>query len=81
MHPLIHAWGIDRMSSEDRQKYCLMAYVMLASSLPEDFDEQPYQFRRILVTHLRANTQHSVIGKQEMVDRYFDDSHESLGYC
>jgi len=61
MHPLIHGWGRDRMSSEDRQKYCLMAYGMLACSLPADFDEQPYQFRRILVTHLRANIQHSVI--------------------
>ena len=38
MHPLIHAWGRDRMSSEDGQKYCLMAYGMLACSLPEDFN-------------------------------------------
>ena len=79
MHPLIHAWGRDRMSSEDRQKYCLMAYGMLACSLPEDFDEQPYQFRRILVTHLRANLQHSVMTKKEMVDKYFDDAHEKVG--
>jgi tetratricopeptide (TPR) repeat protein len=79
MHPLIHAWGRDRMSSEDRQKYCLMAYGMLACSLPEDFDEQPYQFRRILVTHLRANIQHSVMTKKEMVDKYFDDAHEKIG--
>ena len=57
MHPLIHAWGRDRMSPEDRQKYCLMAYVMLACSLPKYFNKQPYQFRRILVTHLRANIQ------------------------
>jgi hypothetical protein len=79
IHPLIHAWGRDRMSSEDRQKYFLMAYVMLAGSLPEDFDEQPYQFRRILVTHLRAHTQHSVVAKKDMVDRYFDDAHEKFG--
>ena len=79
MHPLIHAWGRDRMSSEDRQKYCLMAYGMLACSLPEDFDEQPYQFRRILVTHLRANLQHSIIMKKKMVDKYFDDAHEKFG--
>ena len=79
MHPLIHGWGRDRMSSEDRQKYCLMAYGLLACSLPEDFDEQPYQFRRILVTHLRANIQHSVMAKKEMVDNYFDDAHEKFG--
>ena len=76
MHPLIHAWGRDRMSSEDRQKYCLMAYGMLAGSLPEDFRKQPYQFRRILVTHVRANIQHA---KKEMVDKYFDDAHERFG--
>jgi len=79
MHPLIHAWGRDRMSSEDRQKYCLMAYGLLACSLPEDFDEQLYQFRRILVTHLRGNIQHSVMAKKEMVDNYFDDAHEKFG--
>jgi hypothetical protein len=79
MHPLIHAWGRDRMSSEDRNKYCLMAYIMLACSLYGHFDEQPYHFRRILVTHLRANIQHSVITKQEMVDKYFDDAHEKFG--
>ena len=79
MHPLIHAWGRDRMSSEDRQKYCLMAYGILACSLPEDFNEQPYQFRRILVTHLRANIQHCVMAKKEMVDNYFDDAHEKFG--
>ena len=56
-----------------------MAYVMLAGSLPEDFDKQPYQFRRILVTHLRANIMHSVMAKKEMVDKYFDDAHEKFG--
>jgi hypothetical protein len=79
MHPLIHAWGRDRMSSEDRQKYCLMAYVMLAGSLSEDFNEQSYQFRRILVAHLRANIMHSVMSKEQMDDRYFDDAHKKFG--
>ena len=79
VHPLIHAWGRDRMSSEDRQKYCLMAYVMLAQSLSKSFHEQPYQFRRILVNHLRANIQHSVVAKKEMVGSYFDDAHEKFG--
>ena len=37
---------------------------------------QPYQFRRILVTHLRANTQHSVMAKGK-VDGYFD-AHEKF---
>ena len=31
MHPLAHGWGRDKMTSEDRQKYCLMPYIMLAS--------------------------------------------------
>ena len=79
MHPLIHAWGRDRMSPEDRQKYSLTAFVMLAGSLPEKFKKQPYQFRRVLVTHLRANIMHSVMVKKGMGDRYFDDAHEKLG--
>ena len=56
-----------------------MTYVMLAGSLPEDLNEQPYQFRQILVTHLRANIMHSVMAKKEMVDRYFDDAHKKFG--
>ena len=51
VHPLIHAWGRDRMSSEDEWKYSLMAYGMIAGGLLDDFDGQPYQFRRMLVTH------------------------------
>ena len=79
IHPLIHAWGRDRMSSGDRQKYCLMAYIMLAGSLPEKFNKQPYQFRRVLVTHLRANMMHSIMAKKAMDDRYFDDAHKKFG--
>ena len=79
VHPLIHAWGRDRMSSEDKQKYSLMAYIMLAGCLQEDFDEQPCQFRRTLVTHLRANIQHSVMADKKMIERYFDDAHEKFG--
>ena len=65
------------MSPEDRQKYCLKAYIMLACSLSGDFNEQPYYFRRILVTHLRANIIH--MENMEMVDSYFDDAHEKFG--
>ena len=79
VHPLIHMWGRDRMSLEDKHKYSLMAYGMLAGCLLKNFDEQPYQFRRTLVTHLRANIQHSVMPKKKMVDRYFDDAYEKFG--
>ena len=79
VHPLIHAWGRDRMSSEERQKCSLMAYGMLAGCLPKRFNGKQYQFRRTLVPHLRANIQHSVMAKREMVERYFDDAHEKFG--
>ena len=79
LNQLIHAWGRDRMSSEERQTYSLMAYGMLAGCLQEDFKKQPYQFRRTLVTHMRVNIQHSVMAKKETVDRYYDDAHEKFG--
>ena len=79
VHPLIHAWGRDRMSVEDRNKYCLMAYIILACSLRKYFDKQPYGFRRVLVTHVRANMQHSAITMKNMVNMYFDDAHEKFG--
>ena len=79
VHPLIHTWGRDRMSSEDKQKYSLIAYGMLAGCLLADFDKQSYQLRRTLVTHLRANIQHSIMSKKKVVERYFDDAHEKFG--
>ena len=79
VHPLIHTWGRDRMSSEDKLKYSLMAYRMLAGCLLEDFHKQPYQFRRTLVIHVRANIQHSVMAKKEMVERDFNDANEKIG--
>ena len=79
VHPLIHAWERDRMSFEDKQTYCLKAYVISAGFLAEKFDEQPYGFRRVLVTHVRANIQHSVMKEKKMVDRYFDDAYSKFG--
>ena len=79
MHPLIHAWGRDEMSPEDKQKYCLIAYVMLACSVPKYFNKQPYLFRRILVTHVRANIQYSLIENMDMIDRFFEGDHEKVG--
>jgi hypothetical protein len=58
MHPLVHTWGRDRLTLNERKKYCLMAYVTLSCSLRWDAD-QPYGFRRALVTHIRANMEHS----------------------
>ena len=74
VHPLIHAWYRDRMTSKERKQFCLMAYVMLACSLHKDFHRQPYSFRRALVTHIKANVQHSRIFEQDVVDSYFDDA-------
>ena len=33
MHPLVHAWGRDRMTLDERERCCLMAYVTLSCSL------------------------------------------------
>ena len=78
VHPLIHAWCRDQMISNERQEFCSMAYIMLACSLHENFDRQPYSFRRKLVTHVKANIQHNKILNQEMADSYFDDASEKF---
>ena len=78
VHPLIHTWHRDRMTSHERQKFCLMAYVMLACSLHEDLDRQPYSFRRELVTHVKANIQHNRGLREGVVDSYFDDAAEKF---
>jgi tetratricopeptide (TPR) repeat protein len=78
VHPLIHAWYRDRMTSKERKEFCLMAYVMLACSIHKDFHQQPYSFRRGLVAHIKANIKHNRISKQEVADSYFDDASEKF---
>jgi hypothetical protein len=34
VHPLIHAWHRDRMTSKERKEFCMMAYVMLGGLYP-----------------------------------------------
>ena len=80
IHPLIHAWGRDRMTLEDKKKHCLMAYAMLACSLKKDFKKQP-KIKRILVIHLRANMHHGAVAKKEKTNDYFDNAYEKFGNC
>ena len=54
MHPLVHSWGRDRLTWDEKKKCCLMAYATLSCSLRWDAD-QPYGFQRTLVTHVREN--------------------------
>jgi hypothetical protein len=37
VHPLIHAWGKDRMSLDEKKKYGTMAYATLSDSLYGNF--------------------------------------------
>ena len=61
MHPLVHAWGRDRMTLDERERCCLMASAILSCSLRQDAS-QPYRFHRVLVTHVRANMEYSRSG-------------------
>ena len=78
MHPLVHAWGRDRMTLNERERCCLMAYVTLCCSLQWD-GSQPYKFHRILVTHVRANMGYSRSGSNGKGISYLDDSYAKFG--
>ena len=78
MHPLVHAWGKDRMTLDERQKCSLMAYAILSCSLKGN-ESQPYRFRRALVTHVRENMQH-IMEQLQATDCYFDDAYEKFGW-
>ena len=78
MHPLVHTWGRDRMHSNEKKQCCLMAYVTLSCSLRWD-EDQPYGFRRILVTHIRANMEHSRSESNKNGVTYLDDSSAKCG--
>ena len=78
MHPLVHTWGRDRMFLNERKQYCLMAYVTLCCSLRWD-RSQPYGFQRALVTHIRANMEHSRSESDKNSVSYLDDAYGKLG--
>ena len=78
VHPLVHAWGRDRLTLDDRKKCGLMAYVTLSSSLRKD-ESQPYEFQRVLVMHVRAVIEHSKPESGQDVIGYLDDAYVKFG--
>ena len=78
MHPLVHTWGRDRISLNERKQYCSMAYITLSCSLQWN-GGQPYGFRRTLVTHIRANMEHSQPESNEKGFSYLDDAYDKFG--
>jgi tetratricopeptide (TPR) repeat protein len=79
VHPLIHAWGRDRMSLDDRKWHWTQAFATLLCSLHHNFESQPYSFRRALVTHVRENMHYGGMANQEEADTYFDDASAGFG--
>ena len=78
MHPLVHTWGRDRKHLIERKQCCLMAYVTLSCSLRWN-SGQPYGFRRALVTHIRANMEHSRSDSNGNGVIYLDDAYDKFG--
>ena len=78
MHPLVHTWGRDRLTLNERNKCCLMTYATLSASLREDLS-QPYGFQRVLVTHVRANMECSRSGSNQKGIDYLDDAYAKFG--
>ena len=89
MHPLVHTWGRDRLDLNERKKCCLMAYVTLACSLrmvagqPSQissmFEDYSDGFMRALVTHVRANMEHSRSESNQNSVGYLDDAYAKFG--
>ena len=78
MHPLVHTWGRDRLTLNERKKCCLTAYVMLSCSLRFDAG-QPYEFQRTLVTHVRASMEYIKAEVDQNIVSYMDDAYEKFG--
>ena len=78
MHPLIHAWGRDRMTLDQRKRCCFMACVTLSCSLRWN-GSQPYRFHRVLVTHVRANMEYSRSECNQNLISYLDDAYAKFG--
>jgi tetratricopeptide (TPR) repeat protein len=78
MHPLVHTWGRDRLTVNERKECCLMAYVTLSCSLRWDTG-QSYEFQRALVTHVRANMEYFKSGGSQNIVSYVDDAYVKFG--
>ena len=55
-----------------------MAYVVLSCSLRFNAD-QPYEFQRTLVTHVRENMEHIKSEGDQNIVSYMDDAYEKFG--
>ncbi|KIJ90614.1 hypothetical protein K443DRAFT_659169, partial [Laccaria amethystina LaAM-08-1] len=78
MHPLVHTWGSDRLTLNERRKYSLMACITLCCSLRWDAG-QPYRFQRVLVTHVRANMEYFKSEDSQNVLSFIDDVYAKFG--
>jgi len=78
MHPLVHTWGRDRLTLNERKACCLMAYVTLACSLRWDAG-QPCGFHRGLVIHVRANMGYFTSEGNQNIVSYMDDAYAKFG--
>ena len=78
MHPLVHAWGRDKLALNERKECCLMAYIILSCSLRFNAG-QAYEFWRTLVTHMRANLEHIKSEVDQNIVSYMDDAYEKFG--
>ena len=52
MHPLVHAWAFDRLSTAERRRWLLLATVILGGSVSSGKTTSDYKFRRSLVSHV-----------------------------
>jgi hypothetical protein len=78
MHPLVHTWGRDRLTLNEKKKCCLMACVTLSCSLRFDAG-QLYGFQRALVTHVRANIEYFKSEGGQNIVTYMDDAYAKFG--
>jgi tetratricopeptide (TPR) repeat protein len=78
MHPLVHAWGRDRLTLNKRKRCCFIAYVTLSCSLRWDAGQQ-YGFQRTLVTHVRANMGNFESDDNQHAVSYMDDAYDKFG--
>ena len=66
------------MCSNEKKQCCLKAYVTLSCSLRRE-EEQPYGFQRALVSHIRANMEHSRSESDRNGVTYLDDAYAKCG--
>ena len=76
IHPLVHSWSRELMSTSDQQRIYDMGSIILSCAIPWRFTSQDYALRRLIFPHIKANESYRT--QMELIKQYDDDTYSKF---